>query len=142
MHMDLFISLSCLELKQLLSCLFPGATSAPCLIFIFPAVFYIRIVPRDKEPMSSMPKILVRVFLPACCVREMSLFTLSPQPWALHVVPGRLFRRAGHFFHGDEPQLHHHRLDFRGWACSKGPLEGAPAAGLAPTVTAPLSPPD
>uniref|UniRef100_A0A4W6D2D9 Solute carrier family 38 member 3 n=1 Tax=Lates calcarifer TaxID=8187 RepID=A0A4W6D2D9_LATCA len=38
-----------------------GATSAPCLIFIFPAVFYIRIVPKDEEPMSSVPKIL------ACC---------------------------------------------------------------------------
>lgn len=37
-----------------------GATSAPCLIFIFPAIFYIRIVPKEKEPMSSRPKILVR----------------------------------------------------------------------------------
>lgn len=37
-----------------------GATSAPCLIFIFPAVFYIRIVPKDTEPMNSTPKILVR----------------------------------------------------------------------------------
>uniref|UniRef100_A0A8C9ZMK2 Solute carrier family 38 member 3 n=1 Tax=Sander lucioperca TaxID=283035 RepID=A0A8C9ZMK2_SANLU len=35
-----------------------GATSAPCLIFIFPAVFYIRIVPKDEEPMNSTPKIL------------------------------------------------------------------------------------
>lgn len=39
-----------------------GATSAPCLIFIFPAVFYIRIVPKDKEPMNSIPKILVRIY--------------------------------------------------------------------------------
>ncbi|XP_054640107.1 sodium-coupled neutral amino acid transporter 3 isoform X1 [Dunckerocampus dactyliophorus] len=39
-----------------------GATSAPCLIFIFPAVFYIRIVPKDKEPMNSMPKILAACF--------------------------------------------------------------------------------
>lgn len=38
----------------------PGATSAPCLIFIFPAVFYIRIVPREDEPMTSTSKILVR----------------------------------------------------------------------------------
>uniref|UniRef100_A0A3Q3MSB5 Solute carrier family 38 member 3b n=1 Tax=Mastacembelus armatus TaxID=205130 RepID=A0A3Q3MSB5_9TELE len=37
-----------------------GATSAPCLIFIFPAVFYIRIVPKDEEPMNSFHKILVR----------------------------------------------------------------------------------
>eukprot|EP00064_Thunnus_orientalis_P003190 superscaffoldBa00000253_g3199 len=36
-----------------------GATSAPCLIFIFPAVFYIRIVPKEEEPLRSVPKILV-----------------------------------------------------------------------------------
>uniref|UniRef100_A0A669QK60 Solute carrier family 38 member 3 n=1 Tax=Phasianus colchicus TaxID=9054 RepID=A0A669QK60_PHACC len=36
-----------------------GATSAPCLIFIFPAIFYIRIMPKDKEPLRSTPKILV-----------------------------------------------------------------------------------
>ncbi|XP_061473794.1 sodium-coupled neutral amino acid transporter 3 isoform X2 [Rhineura floridana] len=35
-----------------------GATSAPCLIFIFPAIFYIQIVPKDKEPTKSPPKIL------------------------------------------------------------------------------------
>ncbi|KAG7472466.1 hypothetical protein MATL_G00109110 [Megalops atlanticus] len=39
-----------------------GATSAPCLIFIFPAVFYIRIVPKDEEPMCSTPKILAACF--------------------------------------------------------------------------------
>ncbi|XP_075997378.1 sodium-coupled neutral amino acid transporter 3 isoform X2 [Genypterus blacodes] len=39
-----------------------GATSAPCLIFIFPAVFYIRIVPNDKEPMNSRPKIFASCF--------------------------------------------------------------------------------
>ncbi|KAF3689953.1 Sodium-coupled neutral amino acid transporter 3 [Channa argus] len=39
-----------------------GATSAPCLIFIFPAVFYIRIVPKADEPMSSIPKILAVCF--------------------------------------------------------------------------------
>ncbi|KAM3836190.1 sodium-coupled neutral amino acid transporter 3 [Diretmus argenteus] len=39
-----------------------GATSAPCLIFIFPAVFYIRIVPKDEEPMNSTPKILAACF--------------------------------------------------------------------------------
>ncbi|XP_031424143.1 sodium-coupled neutral amino acid transporter 3 isoform X2 [Clupea harengus] len=41
---------------------FIGATSAPCLIFIFPAVFYIRIVPNDKEPMNSTPKIVAACF--------------------------------------------------------------------------------
>ncbi|XP_073418659.1 sodium-coupled neutral amino acid transporter 3 [Dendrobates tinctorius] len=39
-----------------------GATSAPCLIFIFPAVFYIRIMPKDKEPSKSPPKILAACF--------------------------------------------------------------------------------
>ncbi|KAK5934093.1 hypothetical protein CgunFtcFv8_014517 [Champsocephalus gunnari] len=39
-----------------------GATSAPCLIFIFPAVFYIRIVPKEDEPMNSVPKILAACF--------------------------------------------------------------------------------
>ncbi|XP_032370296.1 sodium-coupled neutral amino acid transporter 3 isoform X1 [Etheostoma spectabile] len=39
-----------------------GATSAPCLIFIFPAVFYIRIVPKEEEPMHSLPKILAACF--------------------------------------------------------------------------------
>ncbi|XP_041748675.1 sodium-coupled neutral amino acid transporter 3 isoform X2 [Coregonus clupeaformis] len=39
-----------------------GATSAPCLIFIFPAVFYIRIVPKEQEPMHSTPKILAACF--------------------------------------------------------------------------------
>ncbi|KAI4532404.1 hypothetical protein MG293_017669 [Ovis ammon polii] len=37
-----------------------GATSAPCLIFIFPAIFYFRIIPTEKEPARSTPKILVR----------------------------------------------------------------------------------
>uniref|UniRef100_A0A8C5BZP4 Solute carrier family 38 member 3a n=1 Tax=Gadus morhua TaxID=8049 RepID=A0A8C5BZP4_GADMO len=36
-----------------------GATSAPCLIFIFPAVFYLRIVPNEEEPLRSPPKIMV-----------------------------------------------------------------------------------
>ncbi|XP_017264809.1 sodium-coupled neutral amino acid transporter 3 [Kryptolebias marmoratus] len=36
---------------------FIGATSAPSLIFILPAIFYIRIVPEDQEPIKSRPKI-------------------------------------------------------------------------------------
>ncbi|XP_026163348.1 sodium-coupled neutral amino acid transporter 3-like [Mastacembelus armatus] len=39
-----------------------GATSAPCLIFIFPAIFYIRIVPKEEEPLCSVPKILAACF--------------------------------------------------------------------------------
>lgn len=52
--------LLCFQQLLLSFYVFSGATSAPCLIFIFPAIFYIRIVPKDKEPMSSTPKILVR----------------------------------------------------------------------------------
>lgn len=39
-----------------------GATSAPCLIFIFPAVFYLRIVPVEEEPLRSPPKIMAACF--------------------------------------------------------------------------------
>ncbi|CAL8335469.1 unnamed protein product [Lota lota] len=39
-----------------------GATSAPCLIFIFPAVFYLRIVPNEEEPLRSPPKIMAACF--------------------------------------------------------------------------------
>ncbi|KAM9324091.1 sodium-coupled neutral amino acid transporter 5 [Gastrophryne carolinensis] len=39
-----------------------GATSAPSLIFILPSIFYIRIVPREKEPLSSRPKIQAALF--------------------------------------------------------------------------------
>ncbi|XP_061583289.1 sodium-coupled neutral amino acid transporter 3 isoform X2 [Cololabis saira] len=40
-----------------------GATSAPCLIFIFPASFYIRIVSREDEPMTSFHKIMAVIFI-------------------------------------------------------------------------------
>uniref|UniRef100_A0A8C3H8Y0 Solute carrier family 38 member 5 n=1 Tax=Chrysemys picta bellii TaxID=8478 RepID=A0A8C3H8Y0_CHRPI len=36
-----------------------GATSAPSLIFILPSIFYLRIVPNEKEPLRSKPKIQV-----------------------------------------------------------------------------------
>ncbi|KAM4588061.1 sodium-coupled neutral amino acid transporter 3 isoform 2-T4 [Odontesthes bonariensis] len=39
-----------------------GATSAPCLIFIFPAVFYLRIVPKEDEPLNSTTKIVAICF--------------------------------------------------------------------------------
>ncbi|XP_078520825.1 sodium-coupled neutral amino acid transporter 5 [Lissotriton helveticus] len=39
-----------------------GATSAPSLIFILPSIFYIRIVPNEKEPLRSRPKIQAAVF--------------------------------------------------------------------------------
>ncbi|KAF6721180.1 Sodium-coupled neutral amino acid transporter 3 [Oryzias melastigma] len=40
----------------------PGATSAPSLIFILPAIFYIRIVPEEQEPLKSRPKIQAACF--------------------------------------------------------------------------------
>ncbi|XP_067417315.1 sodium-coupled neutral amino acid transporter 3 isoform X2 [Emydura macquarii macquarii] len=52
-----------------------GATSAPCLIFIFPAIFYIRIVPKDKESMKSTPKILAAGF--ACLGLLFMVMSLS-----------------------------------------------------------------
>ncbi|XP_075434407.1 sodium-coupled neutral amino acid transporter 3-like isoform X2 [Ascaphus truei] len=39
-----------------------GATSAPSLIFILPSIFYIRIVPSEKEPLTSRPKIQAAIF--------------------------------------------------------------------------------
>uniref|UniRef100_V9KTZ4 Solute carrier family 38, member 5 n=1 Tax=Callorhinchus milii TaxID=7868 RepID=V9KTZ4_CALMI len=39
-----------------------GATSAPSLIFILPGLFYIRIVPTDREPWKSRPKIQAMCF--------------------------------------------------------------------------------
>uniref|UniRef100_A0A8C9W8A0 Solute carrier family 38 member 3 n=1 Tax=Scleropages formosus TaxID=113540 RepID=A0A8C9W8A0_SCLFO len=52
-----------------------GATSAPCLIFIFPAIFYIRIVPKDVEPMHSTPKIVAACF--ACLGFLFMIMSLS-----------------------------------------------------------------
>ncbi|CAN2389193.1 Transmembrane amino acid transporter protein [Pristimantis euphronides] len=39
-----------------------GSTSAPSLIFILPSIFYLRIVPREKEPLLSRPKIQAALF--------------------------------------------------------------------------------
>ncbi|XP_075041671.1 sodium-coupled neutral amino acid transporter 5 [Mixophyes fleayi] len=39
-----------------------GATSAPSLIFILPSIFYLRIVPTEKEPLLSRPKIQAALF--------------------------------------------------------------------------------
>ncbi|XP_029010985.1 sodium-coupled neutral amino acid transporter 3-like [Betta splendens] len=39
-----------------------GATSAPSLIFILPGIFYVRIIPKEKEPLFSRPKIQAAVF--------------------------------------------------------------------------------
>ncbi|XP_004625180.1 sodium-coupled neutral amino acid transporter 3 [Octodon degus] len=50
-----------------------GATSAPCLIFIFPAIFYFRIMPTEKEPTRSTPKILALCF----AVLGLLLMTMS-----------------------------------------------------------------
>ncbi|XP_073757846.1 sodium-coupled neutral amino acid transporter 3 [Callorhinus ursinus] len=50
-----------------------GATSAPCLIFIFPAIFYFRIIPTEREPTKSTPKILALCF----AVLGLLLMTMS-----------------------------------------------------------------
>uniref|UniRef100_A0A8C1XQM6 Solute carrier family 38 member 3a n=1 Tax=Cyprinus carpio TaxID=7962 RepID=A0A8C1XQM6_CYPCA len=55
-----------------------GATSAPCLIFIFPAVFYIRIVPKEEEPLRSAPKIIHFFSLPY-------LFFIITMPLKIHM---------------------------------------------------------
>ncbi|XP_042307049.1 sodium-coupled neutral amino acid transporter 3 [Sceloporus undulatus] len=52
-----------------------GATSAPCLIFIFPAIFYIRIMPKETEPTKSPPKILAALF--ACLGVLFMIMSLS-----------------------------------------------------------------
>uniref|UniRef100_A0A7N6BXX6 Solute carrier family 38 member 5a n=1 Tax=Anabas testudineus TaxID=64144 RepID=A0A7N6BXX6_ANATE len=39
-----------------------GATSAPSLIFILPGIFYVRIVPKEQEPLLSRPKIQAACF--------------------------------------------------------------------------------
>ncbi|XP_075691055.1 sodium-coupled neutral amino acid transporter 5 [Rhinoderma darwinii] len=39
-----------------------GSTSAPCLIFILPSIFYLRIVPKEKEPLLSRQKIQAALF--------------------------------------------------------------------------------
>lgn len=39
-----------------------GSTSAPSLIFILPSIFYLRIVPKEKEPLLSRPKIQAALF--------------------------------------------------------------------------------
>ncbi|XP_078061920.1 sodium-coupled neutral amino acid transporter 3-like [Mustelus asterias] len=39
-----------------------GATSAPSLIFILPGLFYVRIVPNDREPLRSRTKIQAVIF--------------------------------------------------------------------------------
>lgn len=87
---------------------FAGATSAPCLIFIFPAIFYFRIIPTEREPAKSTPKILVRGSwrLVAWCGAEGAALpahlTLTPDP------AGPLFRCAGPLADDHELKLHHH----------------------------------
>uniref|UniRef100_A0A7N4NPY4 Amino acid transporter transmembrane domain-containing protein n=1 Tax=Sarcophilus harrisii TaxID=9305 RepID=A0A7N4NPY4_SARHA len=39
-----------------------GATSAPSLIFILPSIFYIRIIPREREALTSRPKLQATAF--------------------------------------------------------------------------------
>lgn len=104
--------------------IFTGATSAPCLIFIFPAVFYIRIVPKEDEPMSSTPKILVRHSNLSWTIHYiicLSDFVLQAQTIVevLIIKPlmffplflGCLFCCLGRLLHGNESELHNNRPD-------------------------------
>lgn len=84
----------------------PGATSAPCLIFIFPAIFYIRIMPKDKEPLRSTPKILVSVRGGWGRGRGLLGWSLTRFP----VPAGCLLCPPRRALHGHELELHHHRL--------------------------------
>lgn len=84
----------------------PGATSAPCLIFIFPAIFYIRIMPKDKEPLRSTPKILVSVR----GGRDRGRGSLGSSLTRFPVPTGCLLCPARRALHGHELELHHHRL--------------------------------
>lgn len=122
---------------------FAGATSAPCLIFIFPAVFYIRIVPKEDEPSFSVPKVLVSNL----CIRvnrqrraERKIKMMWKQLWGLLVgrqtpavmsvgplslslaLPGCLLCWDWLPVYDNEPQLHHHRLDLRQQQRQQWPL--------------------
>lgn len=125
--------LLCFQQLLLSFYVFSGATSAPCLIFIFPAIFYIRIVPKDKEPMSSTPKILVRP--PPTPHHFWADWVVVAEHWApvlLHTLPGCLLRCTGNILHGDESELHHHRLVDGRRSRRQGPLDGAAAWVCAP----------
>lgn len=133
----------------------PGATSAPCLIFIFPAIFYIRIMPKDKEPLRSTPKILVSMGKantdgnkdggPGAGLGALSPWlSLTPCP----VPAGCLLCPPWGALHDHELELHHHRLGHGGGEERRQPLastgrprqppphpwvpQGKPALGSAP----------
>ncbi|XP_040298128.1 sodium-coupled neutral amino acid transporter 5 [Bufo bufo] len=58
-----------------------GSTSAPSLIFILPSIFYLRIVPREKEPLSSCPKIMASLFASAGFVFMITSMSLMIADW-------------------------------------------------------------
>lgn len=110
---------------------FSGATSAPCLIFIFPAIFYIRIVPKDREPLNSTPKILVRpsphlppfmCWLGRCCQTLSTRCACFAPPT---LPPGCLLCCPWPILYGDESEFHHHRLVDGRWSVRQRPLGGA-----------------
>lgn len=71
---------------------FIGATSAPCLIFIFPAVFYIRIVPKEHEPMTSVNKIVAVCF----AVLGVSFMVMSLSFIIMDWTSGKSHAAGGH----------------------------------------------
>uniref|UniRef100_A0A8C9VHZ8 Solute carrier family 38 member 5 n=1 Tax=Scleropages formosus TaxID=113540 RepID=A0A8C9VHZ8_SCLFO len=69
-----------------------GATSAPSLIFILPGIFYLRIVPNDKEPMNSRPKIQAACFAALGFLFMVMSLTFIFIDWA----SGESHNRGGH----------------------------------------------
>ncbi|XP_063064844.1 sodium-coupled neutral amino acid transporter 5b [Engraulis encrasicolus] len=69
-----------------------GATSAPSLIFILPSLFYIRIVPKEQEPMNSKPKIQAAIF----CSLGFVFMTMSLTFIILDWITGEKRAGGGH----------------------------------------------
>uniref|UniRef100_A0A1A7XT60 Solute carrier family 38, member 5a n=2 Tax=Iconisemion striatum TaxID=60296 RepID=A0A1A7XT60_9TELE len=69
-----------------------GATSAPSLIFILPAIFYIRIVPEEQESIKSRPKIQAVCFAALGFIFMITSLSFIIIGWAT----GRSPRGGGH----------------------------------------------
>uniref|UniRef100_A0A7N4NMY5 Amino acid transporter transmembrane domain-containing protein n=1 Tax=Sarcophilus harrisii TaxID=9305 RepID=A0A7N4NMY5_SARHA len=64
-----------------------GATSAPSLIFILPSIFYIRIIPREREALTSRPKLQATAFTAlGVVIMAMSLGFIFTD-WAIETPP-------------------------------------------------------
>lgn len=105
--------------------------------------------PKTKSPWTLSPRYWWGFKMCFCCLMwnrlsqlcicwtELIILLCSPCSF-----PGCLFRCARHIFHGDESEFHHHRLDNRGWACGRRPLDGTSACasyGRSEGCTVPMS---